>query len=206
MSRTTHRTVLLMALLAGLLSAGCREGKLNLRRAEDMSTAWLHSLEGFLNPAPTPQETQNAEAPEGAVEGEEAQNEEESEGEPDPTEPHCLRDCFVDDGWLPEGFKNPTEAIAWLTASQRVFGKVQSIDLVEGGAQIIFELRGDPPAVMTALIVRERSVPKCKRLQQAAAAATPAESTPAAARKTTSAPGKAPKSGQPEKHTATAKP
>jgi len=110
----------------------------------------------------------------------------------------------VDDGWLPEGFKNPTEAIAWLTASRRTVGKVQSIDLAEGGAQITFELGGGQPAVLTALVVRERSVPKCKRLTPAQAASAPADGTPAASQKATSAPVKAPKSGPSTKQASTA--
>jgi hypothetical protein len=164
------RTLLHLALLACLLAAGCREGKLTLRGAEDLSQAWLQNLGGFLNPSaqpsPHPREVSNAETPEGAVTAGEAENEEDAE-QPAPSKPRCLRDCFVDDGWSPEGFKNPTEAIAWLTATPRTLGRVLSIDLVEGGAEITFELKGNPPAVLTAFVVREGSLPKCKRLQQA---------------------------------------
>lgn len=220
MPRVAHLTVLLTVVLACLLSGGCREGKLNLRRAENLSLTWLHNLDGFLNPPPAPppkpKEVENAEGPDGAVDEDEAENEEDSE-QPAPTKPQCLRDCFVDDGWSPEGFKNPTEAIGWLTATRRTLGKVESIDLVEDGAQITFELKGTPPAKLTALIVRENSIPKCKRLQQAQTAAegTTAESKPAGAKakgkaagktveEAPAAPQKASKVGQAEKQAAKA--
>lgn len=222
MSPAAHGRILFAVVLACLLSAGCREGKLNLRGAEDLSLAWLHNLEGFLaSPAARAQETRNAEAPGGTVGDGEAQNEETAD-EPDPNKPRCLRDCFVDDGWLPEGFRNPTAAIAWLTTVPRTLGQVQSIDLAEGGAQVTFELKGNPPTVLTALIVREGSLPKCKRLQQAQATdATetegsaaeggpprpqPSELKPAPPRKTPSAPAKAPKTGQTQKQAAGANP
>ena len=145
--------VLVLALVLAL-SAGCeKEEKLTLRQAEGIAYAWLHNVQALLNPKPDAEQ-----------DAEEAQYEEEDDDE---LEPETLRDCFVDDGWSPEGFENPTEAIAWLRERPRSLGKITSIDLIEGVAEVTFELNGHKPVQLVARVVMEQGLPKCNCLKQA---------------------------------------
>lgn len=136
----------LLILLAGLPS-GCQGlSKMTLRSAEEMAHTWLRNMQQMLDSRATA-DARGATAKSGQS-----------------AWPSCLRDCFVDDGWVPEGFKNPTEAIAWLTRGRVQIGKVTSIDLKERGAQVVFEVSGTQRATLVAWVVSEGPGPKCKQL------------------------------------------
>lgn len=149
---------LLVALCAALL-AGCpTEHRLTLRHAEQMAWAWLLDIEQFLDPPP------GREA--GADETKDADDEAAAEYETRPG-PETLRDCFVDDGWEAEGFRNPTEAIAWLTERRRPLGRVLSIDLADDNvAEVVFELQGQPTVRLTAWVVMADGLPRCRGLEK----------------------------------------
>lgn len=79
--------------------------------------------------------------------------------------PQTLRDCFVDDDWDPTGFKNPTEAIAWLVERPRPLTKVKSIELVEGSAEVTFEMMDRKPVSVLARVKLVDDSPKCSLLK-----------------------------------------
>jgi len=79
--------------------------------------------------------------------------------------PQTLRDCFVDDDWDPTGFKNPTEAIAWLVERPRPLTKVKSIELVEGSAEVTFEMMDQKPVSVLARVKLVDNSPKCSLLK-----------------------------------------
>lgn len=79
--------------------------------------------------------------------------------------PQTLRDCFVDDDWDPTGFKNPTEAIAWLTEKTRPLTKVMSIELVEGSAEVTFEMLDKEPVTVVARVKLVEDSPRCISLK-----------------------------------------
>lgn len=79
--------------------------------------------------------------------------------------PQTLRDCFVDDGWDPTGFKNPTEAIAWLTEKARPLTKVMSIELVEDSAEVTFEMLDKEPVTVVARVKLVEDSPRCISLK-----------------------------------------
>lgn len=137
---------------------GCGQRKLTLREAEDHSQVWLEMVQEALHPpAPKADESANAENREAEDDTENAEGEEE--------EPVCLRDCFVDDGWDPAGFKNPTEAMVWLTARANKTVKVTSVDLADKGALLTFEM-GAPPIVLTAHLIVVEGLPHCQSLKE----------------------------------------
>ncbi len=137
---------------------GCGQRKLTLREAEDHSQVWLEMVQEALHPpAPKADESANAENREAEDDTENAEGEEE--------EPVCLRDCFVDDGWDPAGFRNPTEAMVWLTARANKTVKVTSVDLADKGALLTFEM-GAPPIVLTAHLIVVDGLPHCQSLKE----------------------------------------
>ena len=145
-----------VAALLVVLLVGCRtEHKLTLRHAEHMAWAWLLNIQEFLDPPPP--------SAAGADETEAADDEDADETEPR-LKPDTLRDCFVDDGWQAEGFKNPTEAIAWLTERRRPLLRVLSIDLAGDSAELAFELKAQPSVKLVAWVVMAEGLPKCKGL------------------------------------------
>lgn len=150
--------VLLSLLCCALLITGCGERKLTLREAEDQAQIWLETVQKALHPpAPKADESANAEDLEAEDDTENAEGEEE--------EPVCLRDCFVDDDWDPAGFKNPTEAMVWLTARANKTVKVTSVDLADKGALLTFEM-GAPPIVLTAHLIVVDGLPHCQSLKE----------------------------------------
>jgi hypothetical protein len=146
-------------LVAALLSACGKKETLTLRGAEDMARSWLAYAGDVLVPPPPP--------PKPAKEKGKHKNDEDEEEETEPQWPTSLRDCFVDDGWDPQGFKNPTEAVTWLTAGKRRPGKVLSIELNGEGAQMTFELLTPKPVRADANVVMEDGWPKCRSLKVA---------------------------------------
>ncbi|MCE5219255.1 hypothetical protein LLH03_19740 [bacterium] len=131
---------------------------MTLREAEDQAQIWLETVQKALHPpAPKADESANAEDVEAEDDTENAEGEEE--------EPVCLRDCFVDDDWDPAGFKNPTEAMVWLTANANSSMKATSVDLAEEGASLTFEM-GTRPIVLTARLVVVDGLPHCQSLKE----------------------------------------
>ncbi len=138
------------------LTPGCeKQDPLTLREAEDWAYEWLCSIEHFLD-------TRLSE--EADEEDEEDQDTADAYGAEDWYGPETLRDCFVDDNWQPVGFKNPTQAINWLTTASRSVGKVQSIDLVDGVSQVVFVLEGKGNPTVSATITLEDGFAKCSAL------------------------------------------
>jgi hypothetical protein len=155
----TRRACQLLAVLlaASFPVGGCLKQKLTLREAEGLADSWLEAVGDHCAPAhKAPAATENAA----------------DEKKPKTT----LRDCFVDDGWSPEGFKNPTEAISWLEAQHAAVGRVTSINVLEkgDGAEVSFELHGAKGSTpLVARVVDEEGVAKCNRLEKAKAQASP---------------------------------
>ena len=133
--------------------AGCGKDKLTLRQAEELGQVWLQDLSLFI-----PWDEEKKTGPE----EDDGEGPEDSDSEAGA--PGSIRDCFVDDGWDPQGFKNPTEAIEWLTGEPRKLGKVLSADQVEGGCEMSLELLGARPCTVQVRVVTEDEYPKCARL------------------------------------------
>lgn len=150
------RSAALLLVLCAAVLAGCpTEHKLTLRHAEHMAWAWLLNMQEFLDP-PTPSEAGD--------DGTDAAQDEDVDETDARLKPDTLRDCFVDDGWEPHGFKNPTEAIAWLTQRRRPLARVLSIDLTDDSAELAFELKDQPPVTLVAWIVMADGLPRCRGL------------------------------------------
>jgi hypothetical protein len=171
--------------LAG--GSGCLTKKMNLRAAETMAQEWLVQLTTLTAPPPPPPPPKVKGRSGGAAGNEEAggneegignaeadgNSEEGDEEQPEPLTPEereaALRDCFVDDGWEPTGFRNPTEVMDWLHKEPLVLARITSVDMLEGGkgATVQFELRSARATIpMTAHIISDGEVPKCSMLQQ----------------------------------------
>ena len=149
--------LLLAAFAACCLPACGKQEKQTLRDAEELAQDWLASLGKLLAPVKP-----DLKKPDGKSASKKQADEEDEEESSE--WPATLRDCFVDDGWDPQGFKNPTEAVVWLGEDKYRVGKVRSIERVEGGAVIIFELTGKKKIQVEACIVLENDYPKCKWL------------------------------------------
>lgn len=174
-----------LALLA-LLVSGCREEKLTLRGAETMAYAWLDDLRPLVaaagGPAASPRPAGESATPvpvsENAAPGSQAappvretpqnataRNPQAAAG----GHAQTLRDCFVNDGWNAEGFKNPTEAVTWLQEEPRAISRVTSISLLEGGkgAEVKLDLRGrEGLTSVVAHVVDEEGTAKCNYLKR----------------------------------------
>ena len=134
-----------------------RQEKQTLREAEELAKDWLISLGEILTPVkPEPKKTDDKSAKKKTVKKVKENRK-------------TLRDCFVDDGWDPQGFKNPTEVVVWLSEDTWRVGKVLSIERVESGAMIIFELEGKKTVQVEASITLENEDPKCKWFKVASA-------------------------------------
>ena len=145
-------------LVAALVAAGCgQQRQLTLREAEQIGQLWLDDLRPLLAPPSTP-------VAQGAGEHDDAQAD---AHEDDPgSAPEGLRDCFVDDGWKPDGFPNPTAAIDWLTGTHWTVGKITSAELVDGGTELVFSLSAKQNVSVSARIVVEGAAPKCQSLKK----------------------------------------
>jgi hypothetical protein len=154
-------------LLLVLAAGGCAlRQKMTLRDAEDLGRLWVADLMAVL--APPPEAASKA-----SGDGEDASEQEEPPRSPNPkmavlVAPETLRDCFVSNGWKPDGFKNPTAAMCWLTGQKLRRVEITSIEQVEKGAEVTFQVAaaGAKPQALVARVVIEDSTARCTSLVQ----------------------------------------
>ncbi|NSW55521.1 MAG: hypothetical protein HPY44_05875 [Armatimonadetes bacterium] len=127
---------------------------MTLRQAEELGKEWLRDLGNFV---PSAIETSETEPADGDPDHGDSLDTDESA-------PESIRDCFVDDDWDAQGFKNPTEAIQWLTSEPRKLGRVLSAGLAENACEMTLELLGAEPCKVQVTVVVEDGYAKCRRL------------------------------------------
>lgn len=156
-----------LCLLCALASSGCfLRPKTSLREAEDLGRLWVADLMGLLDPKPPP--------PPKVVKGRDGKPRKAKRPKSPPRSPNpeiaalvapkTLRDCFVSDGWSPDGFKNPTEAICWLTGRKLRLVRIASIERNDKGAEVTVELTDGKPQTLVAQVTTESGAARCLSL------------------------------------------